>query len=77
MRNLQAADRQEAPDATYAAERVAELQRAVESVIKGKPEVVRLAVVTLLAGGRLLVEDVPGGVLARWRANSPESGRTA
>jgi MoxR-like ATPase len=29
-------------------------------VIKGKPEAVRLAIVTLIAGGHLLVEDVPG-----------------
>jgi len=43
-----------------AAEKVAELRAAVESVIKGKPEAVRLAVVALLAGGHLLVEDVPG-----------------
>ncbi|HET8642511.1 MAG TPA: MoxR family ATPase [Pseudonocardiaceae bacterium] len=32
----------------------------VESVIVGKPEVVRTALVTLLAEGHLLVEDVPG-----------------
>ncbi|SDP44855.1 MoxR-like ATPase [Actinopolyspora xinjiangensis] len=32
----------------------------VESVLVGKPEVVRLAMVTLLARGHLLVEDVPG-----------------
>src|SRR5262245_45043391 len=32
----------------------------VESVIRGKSEAVRLAIVTLLAGGHLLVEDVPG-----------------
>lgn len=43
-----------------AAEKIGELQRAVETVIKGKPEAVRLAIVTLLAGGHLLVEDVPG-----------------
>ena len=30
------------------------------SVIRGKPEQVRLALVCLLAGGHLLVEDVPG-----------------
>jgi MoxR-like ATPase len=36
------------------------LQTAVERVIRGKPEVVRLALVTLLAGGHLLIEDVPG-----------------
>ncbi|GAA4619131.1 MoxR family ATPase [Saccharopolyspora hordei] len=32
----------------------------VEQVLVGKPEVVRLALVTLLAEGHLLVEDVPG-----------------
>src|SRR5919206_628981 len=41
-------------------EQIASLRAGVESVIKGKPEAVRLAVVTLLAGGHLLVEDVPG-----------------
>ena len=43
-----------------AAQRVADLQGAIERVIKGKSEAVRLATVTLLAGGHLLVEDVPG-----------------
>ena len=32
----------------------------VEHVLVGKPEVVRIALVTLLAEGHLLVEDVPG-----------------
>ena len=32
----------------------------VERVIEGKPEVVRLALVVLLAEGHLLIEDVPG-----------------
>jgi MoxR-like ATPase len=36
------------------------LQAAIERVIRGKPEAVRLAIVTLLAGGHLLIEDVPG-----------------
>src|SRR5438132_8918568 len=43
-----------------AAEKIALLQAEVERVIRGKPESVRLAIVTLLAGGHLLVEDVPG-----------------
>ncbi len=43
-----------------AVEKVDRLQRAIETVIKGKPESVRLAIVTLIAGGHLLVEDVPG-----------------
>jgi MoxR-like ATPase len=36
------------------------LQRNVGEVFLGKPEVVRLAVVTLLSEGHLLLEDVPG-----------------
>ncbi len=36
------------------------IRGAVESVIEGKPEVVRLAVTVLMAEGHLLVEDVPG-----------------
>jgi len=46
--------------AATAAERIDLLQAAIERVIRGKPEAVRLAIVTLLAGGHLLVEDVPG-----------------
>src|SRR5256714_3082932 len=60
MRNLQPADREGAAAAVEAAEAVARLQLAIERVIRGKPEAVRLAIVTLLAGGHLLVEDVPG-----------------
>lgn len=43
-----------------ATERVHRLEQNVARVIRGKPEVIRLAVVTLLARGHLLVEDVPG-----------------
>src|SRR6188474_821986 len=43
-----------------ALEQIERLQAAVETVIKGKPEAIRLAIVTLIAGGHLLVEDVPG-----------------
>jgi MoxR-like ATPase len=45
---------------TNAVEQIERLQMAVETVIKGKPEAIRLAIVTLIAGGHLLVEDVPG-----------------
>ncbi len=41
-------------------QRTTELQQAIESVIRGKAEAVQLAIATLLAGGHLLVEDVPG-----------------
>ncbi|NJQ17027.1 AAA family ATPase [Streptomyces bohaiensis] len=36
------------------------VRRAMESVIEGKPEVVRVSLTVLLAGGHLLLEDVPG-----------------
>ncbi|MGO1050040.1 AAA family ATPase [Crossiella sp. CA198] len=36
------------------------IARNVQSVLRGKPEVVRLAVAALLAEGHLLIEDVPG-----------------
>ena len=36
------------------------IRRAIETVIEGKPEAVRLALTVLLAEGNLLVEDVPG-----------------
>ncbi|MEU3194446.1 MoxR family ATPase [Streptomyces sp. NPDC006992] len=37
-----------------------EVRRCVESVIEGKPDVVRLSLTVLLAEGHLLIEDVPG-----------------
>ena len=36
------------------------LQEAIETVVRGKPEAVKLALVCLLSGGHLLIEDVPG-----------------
>ncbi|MDP9406150.1 MAG: MoxR family ATPase [Actinomycetota bacterium] len=39
---------------------VARIERNIGSVVEGKPEVVRLAAVALLAEGHLLIEDVPG-----------------
>ncbi len=36
------------------------IRRAVESVIEGKRETVRLAITVMLAEGHLLIEDVPG-----------------
>jgi MoxR-like ATPase len=42
------------------AERVKVLRDSIEQVIKGKREAVELAIVTLLARGHLLIEDVPG-----------------
>ena len=59
MRNLETISN-EPVTSTNALEQIERLQQAVETVIKGKPEAVRLAIVTLIAGGHLLVEDVPG-----------------
>jgi len=39
---------------------VAELEANISQVVLGKPQAVRLSVVTLLAGEHLLLEDVPG-----------------
>jgi MoxR-like ATPase len=60
MRNLRTAGTRPDSLAAPPAERVELLQSTIERVIRGKPEVVRLALVTLLAGGHLLIEDVPG-----------------
>ncbi len=47
----------EAPVSTEVLHR---LQRSIQSVIRGKNEVIQLALVTLFARGHLLIEDVPG-----------------
>ncbi len=60
MRRLEAIDAEQALSLTAAVEQIERLQQAVEKVIKGKPEAVRLAIITLIAGGHLLIEDVPG-----------------
>ena len=43
-----------------AAELAEQLRSNVERALRGKPEVVRRAVETLIAGGHLLMEDIPG-----------------
>ena len=43
-----------------AADLIARLERQVGSVVKGKGDVIRQAVVCLLARGHVLIEDVPG-----------------
>jgi len=40
--------------------RLAELQRSIARVVKGKDDVIHLALTALLARGHLLIEDVPG-----------------
>ena len=59
MRNLETIKGGQTSSA-IAIDQIERLQQAVETVIKGKPEAIRLAIVTLIAGGHLLVEDVPG-----------------
>jgi MoxR-like ATPase len=36
------------------------LSQTIETVVKGKPDVIELAIICLLAEGHLLIEDVPG-----------------
>ncbi len=50
----------EPPSAADLGLTAARVRDAVERVIEGKPEVVRLALTVLLAEGHLLIEDVPG-----------------
>lgn len=59
MRNLETIKGGQVTSAN-AIDQIERLQAAVETVIKGKPEAIRLAIVTLIASGHLLVEDVPG-----------------
>jgi len=52
-----------APPAGFSSQtlaKLAELEGSVGSAIRGKPEVIRLSLVCLLARGHLLIEDVPG-----------------
>ncbi|MCL6546319.1 MAG: MoxR family ATPase [Bryobacteraceae bacterium] len=46
--------------AVSAAGRLRKLESALSEVVRGKPDVVRLSLVCLLARGHLLIEDVPG-----------------
>lgn len=49
-----------APFTHSTTDKINKLQAAVEQVIKGKSETVKLALVALVARGHLLIEDVPG-----------------
>ena len=53
MENLQSTS-------TAASSQLTLLQRSIASVVKGKEEVIQLAITALLARGHLLIEDVPG-----------------
>src|SRR4030043_195 len=41
-------------------QKIAALHQNIGLVIKGKPEAISLAIITLLARGHLLIEDAPG-----------------
>jgi MoxR-like ATPase len=61
MRDWIISETQHTPILTFnPAEKVKGLQAAIEQVIKGKSETVKLALVALIAKGHLLIEDVPG-----------------
>ena len=60
MRRLESVKGQSPLVTAEAVEKIERLQQAIETVIKGKREAVRLGIVALIAGGHLLVEDVPG-----------------
>src|SRR5882757_6252584 len=53
----QAAQQETVPNAKNQA---AQLENALRSIIRGKDDVVRLAIVSILARGHLLIEGVPG-----------------
>jgi MoxR-like ATPase len=58
---------------TATSNQIAQLQGSIARVIRGKDEVIRLAIIALLARGHLLIEDVPGvgkTTLAQALANS-------
>jgi MoxR-like ATPase len=60
-----------------AVSRVAGLEASLATAIRGKPDVIRLSVVCLLAKGHLLLEDVPGvgkTTLAQALARSVDCG---
>jgi MoxR-like ATPase len=39
---------------------IKQLQSQLETIIKGRPDAVRMSIITLLARGNLLIEDIPG-----------------
>ena len=51
---------QERPDVTPVRELGEKLIQNIETVIMGKQEIIRKAVICLLAGGHILLEDIPG-----------------
>ena len=58
-------------------EQTARLASSIQTVLKGKDDVIQLALVALFARGHLLIEDVPGVARplwhGRWHARSAAS----
>ncbi len=48
------------PDLSGVSETLLAIEHNIHQVLRGKPEVVRLSLITLFSEGHLLVEDVPG-----------------
>ena len=55
-----ATERQQGIGIAELAEQFGRIEANVGTVVEGKPEVIRLALIALLAEGHLLIEDVPG-----------------
>jgi MoxR-like ATPase len=55
-----ATERRDGISISELAEQFRRIEANVATVVEGKPEVIRLALVALLAEGHLLIEDVPG-----------------
>lgn len=53
-------DRRPSSSIELAVEKIRRLENHIAKVVRGKDEVIRLAVISLLAGGHVLIEDVPG-----------------
>jgi MoxR-like ATPase len=47
-------------DVQQVATEIRRVEEQIATVVEGKPEIIRLAMVCLLAGGHILLEDVPG-----------------
>ncbi len=60
MSTAATARRRPRPDLEVVHDTLRRIEANVEAVVEGKPEVVRLTLIALLAEGHLLVEDVPG-----------------
>lgn len=48
------------PEAPELDPKIQKLQQAIETIVRGKTETIKLALICLLAEGHLLIEDVPG-----------------